>query len=108
MFKDKKNNKSSSEKNASALISLDLENLGCVETYINKISSDVSIQFRLENEFAENFIKSNLDLLNDYLAAKNLNIKNVQIKKLEEKFSMISNINKTSKPINLSSFNTQA
>lgn len=108
VFKDKKNSKTSNEKNGSALISLDLANLGRVETFINKVSKNISLQFRITNEFTETLIKENLPLLESYLSEKDFTISNIQFKGLTESFSLISDIKQTSNPINISSFNTQA
>lgn len=90
LFKDKKNMKKNKTNSGSALLSLNLNNLGLLETYINKIENNIFCQFRIKNIFTKNLIKENLNLLNIFLKEKNLNLKEVSFKDIEESFSLIS------------------
>nr|WP_317357602.1 flagellar hook-length control protein FliK [uncultured Tyzzerella sp.] len=111
VFSNKKNkNKSSKNNSGSALLSLNLLNLGKLEVYINKINNDISCQFRLENDNTKNIVKNNIQLLNNYLKNKNLTLKDVSFKDLDESFTLISQ-NKTKDVLSnfkLSNFNAKA
>ena len=97
VFSNKKNKNQKSKNNSgSALISLNLLYLGKLEVFINKINNDVSCQFRLEKESTKNLVSENVDLLNNFLKNKNLNLKDISFKELNESFSIISNIKNTS------------
>lgn len=109
VFKDKKKAKNKNKNCGSALISLNLANLGNIETYINKIDNNISCQFRLEDKKIKNFIKENINLLNLYLKEKNLILKEVSFKEINESFSLISpEPNKAQDKFNLGTFNKQA
>lgn len=111
VFSNKKNkNKSSKNNSGSALLSLNLLNLGKLEVYINKINNDISCQFRLENDNTKNIVKNNIQLLNNYLKNKNLTLKDVSFKDLDESFTLISQ-NKTKDVLSnfkLSNFSAKA
>ena len=112
IFSNKKN-KNTNKKNTdgSALISLNLTYLGKLEVYINKSNQDISCQFRLEKEETKNSIKNNITLLGNYLKQKNLNLKDISFKNLDENFTLINkNINniKNNTNIPLSNFNAKA
>lgn len=111
VFSNKKNKNQKSKNNSgSALISLNLLYLGKLEVFINKINNDVSCQFRLEKESTKNLVSENVDLLNNFLKNKNLNLKDISFKELNESFSIISNIKNTSvsTDFKLSNFNAKA
>ena len=111
VFSNKKNKNQKSKNNSgSALISLNLLYLGKLEVFINKINNDVSCQFRLEKESTKNLVSENVDLLNNFLKNKNLNLKDISFKELNESFSVISNIKNTSvsTDFKLSNFNAKA
>lgn len=112
IFNNEKNNKKDKSKSgSSALISLDLLNLGHIEAYLNKFEENISCQFRLINTSVQKLIKENLNILDNYLKSKNLNLKEVSFKKIDESFTFISqknNENFDNKKLNLNSFNKQA
>lgn len=91
VFKDGKNSSSSGKKSASALVAINLLNLGNIEVFLNKIENDLYFQFRLEEDFVEDLIRSNQSLLETYLQDKNLKLKDMKFTKLEESFSIIAN-----------------
>lgn len=89
VFKHKGNKKTNSDPAPqSALISLDLLSLGHLETYIQKRGNNINCQFRVENDDIENFIKSNIQFLNDKLNLVNLNLVNCVYKKTEQPFNL--------------------
>lgn len=88
IFKDKRKKNRIAEK-SSALISLDTVNLGVFETYLVKKQSNVDIQFRFVNDFVEDLVKNNISQLNNVLGTKNIHIKSITYKKINEAFSMI-------------------
>lgn len=114
VFSNKKNKNSNKKNNSgSALISLNLLYLGKLEIYINKENKDINCQFRLEKEETKNIVKKNIDLLKYYLNQKNLSLKDISFKDLNESFTLIDeNINniksKSNENISISSFNAKA
>lgn len=110
VFADKKSSKNKSKgSSGSALLSLNLANLGKLEAYINKVSNDIFCQFRLEDEQIKDFVRENIAMLDSYLKEKNLNLKDVVIKDLEESFNILTNYeNKANDDIKLSAFNVKA
>ena len=111
IFSNKKNkNNIKNNKSGSALISLNLLNLGKLEVFINKINSDISCQFKLEKDSIKSLIKENILLLDNYLKDKNLILKDITFKDLDESFSLISydNENNTLNDFKLSNFNKKA
>uniref|UniRef100_UPI002942AE74 flagellar hook-length control protein FliK n=1 Tax=uncultured Tyzzerella sp. TaxID=2321398 RepID=UPI002942AE74 len=111
VFSNKKNKNTASKNNSgSALLSLNLLYLGKLEVFINKINNDISCQFRLENDNTQFLVKDNIDLLSNYLINKNLNLKDVTFKSLDESFSLV-NITpkkKSNLDFKLSNFNVKA
>lgn len=90
VFKDGKKNKNSSKKqSASALVSVDLLNLGQMEIFVTKIEEDISLQFKLGEEFAEDLIKSNSGMLETYLKNKKLKLKDINFSTLDEPFTLL-------------------
>lgn len=109
VFSDKKNSKNKKGNNGSALLSLNLVNIGKLEAYIHKIDNNIYCQFRLEDEDNIKFLRDNIFMLDEYLKEKNLLLKDVVVKKLDEKFNIITNYkNKANDNIKLSSFNAKA
>lgn len=106
IFKDKKNNKNKNNSSGSVLLSLNLYNLGLLETYINKLDNNIFCQFRIKNQQTKKLIENNLNLLDIYLKEKNLNLKEVSFKNIDEKFSLISsNLFENEIKENFNSFN---
>ncbi|MFI3230470.1 MAG: hypothetical protein R3Y29_02835 [bacterium] len=92
IFKDGQNGGSkASKKTASALVSINLLNLGNIEVFLNKIENDLYLQFRLEEDFVEDLIRNNQSTFESYLQHKNLKLKDIKFTKLEESFSIIAN-----------------
>ena len=84
-----KNNKPATEKGAvSALISLNMTNMGRVETYIykEKEEQNLKLEFKLENREVQNIIKENILSLNTLLAS--YNVTSITYSKLEEPFNI--------------------
>lgn len=112
IFNNKKNSKNKDKNSSgSALLSLNLANLGKIEVYITKIKNDVSCQFRLNEDIFKPLIKSNISLLENVLKEKNLQLKEVIFKSLDENYNLISdNISsiKNNNSIQISNFNAKA
>ena len=112
VFSDKKNtNGKNNKKTGSALISLNLAYLGKLEAYIIKNDKDIMLQFRLENESSENILKQNIELLQYYLKEKNLILKDIYFKKLDESFNLITKYiknNNSKNDLKISNFNAKA
>lgn len=95
IFKDK-NNKNKGNKNSksgSALISLNLCNLGKLESLIKKVDNDIYCQFKLEKIFTKELIQKNTELLRNYLKEKKLILKEITFKNFDEKFSLFNKQN---------------
>ncbi|MBR1737449.1 MAG: flagellar hook-length control protein FliK [Firmicutes bacterium] len=88
VFTNKKNQRKSNGKSANAQLSLDLAFLGHLEVYIQKKSSDVNCQFRIENDDIEMLIKSNIDKLTDYLNDYSLKLSGCSFKTLDTPFTL--------------------
>lgn len=94
-----KNNKVSNEKGSvSALVSLNMEHIGKIETYVIKQERDLMLEFKLENEYAENIIKENIGSLNVLL--NSYNVKSIAYSKLKEPFSILDLVHIEEEPIN--------
>lgn len=88
IFKNK-NNKIDNNR-ASALLSLDLANLGHIETFVEKNGNKVVCQFRLENEKKVEFAKKNTQKLFDYLKEKGYNLNGATFKILADEFTILN------------------
>ncbi len=93
IFKDSKKSKNLKEQ-ATVLISLDNVNMGHVEVFINKIYSNISLQFKVENEKIIKLININKEKLELLLREKGYTVSGFSLKKLEEHFSVCDNIEK--------------
>lgn len=89
VFKDKKNKKASNSNSASALLSLDLIYLGHFEAYIQKHKKNISCQFRIENEFVQKIIYSNIEKLYTGLKKHNYNLEQFTFKQINEPFTLV-------------------
>lgn len=89
IFKDKKNKKISNSNSASALLSLDLIYLGHFEAYIQKHKKNISCQFRIENEFVQKIIYSNIEKLYTGLKKHNYNLEQFTFKQINEPFTLV-------------------
>ncbi len=72
----------------SALIALDLLNLGHMETYIQKSGSKINCQFRIETAEIENLIKSNINMLDIGLKQAKLELMSCAYKNISEPFNL--------------------
>ena len=111
IFKDKNSKKINNKNSGSALLSLNLANLGLVETYINKLENCISCEFRINDNNVKKLIKENIEILKFYLKEKNLILKNISFKEINESFSLISkepNNYQDNFNINLKSFDKKA
>lgn len=90
VFKDKRK-KSSKNGSASALISIDTVNMGKFETYIQKNSNNVNMQFRINSKEIEILIKQNINRLNDLLQSSGYSLAGYSFKDIEESFSILDN-----------------
>lgn len=103
IFKDKNNKKSNSKKqSASALVSVELLNLGQIEIYVSKVGEEINFQFKLGEEFVEDLIKSNYELLERYMKEKNMKLTEVSFSKLEEPFTLTSDESEFEEKTNIS------
>lgn len=89
VFKDGKNKKKTSSKNASILISLNYAYLGLIETYIEKNEKNLNFQFRCQNESTTKILSANINKLNTLLKDKGYSIAGLSFKKLEESFTVL-------------------
>jgi len=85
---NKKNNKKRLKEQASILIGIDFENLGRVETFVNKTQNSLSFQFKSAREDVEELISSHINDLIEPLERKGYNILQINFKKLTESFDV--------------------
>ena len=89
IFKKKAARKTSG-KNATALIGLDMANLGRVEILVSKAGRDVSLQFRTDSGRTIMLVGENKAKLVEMLADKGYQLAGLGIKKIDEKFDISS------------------
>lgn len=73
---------------ASALISLNLPNLGLVEGYVRREGHLVSLQFRLGDEAKQGLFRENITDLEENLVKIGFNLNSVLYRKITEKFKL--------------------
>lgn len=88
IFRKKKNKKNDAH-SISALIALDLANLGYVEAFVQKNGKDVYCQFRLENEKFEGIFQKYTPRLMNALHNKGYHLKSITFHRLKERFNII-------------------
>lgn len=88
VFKESKNRKKGRD-SVSALISLNTDNLGIFETYLQKNKSFVDIQFRLESETIENKVRQNIMSLDTLLKSSGFSLQNISFVQIGDKFSVL-------------------
>lgn len=88
VFRKKKHKKNTSH-GISALIALDLKNLGYLEAFIQKNNKDIYCQFRLENELYKNIFRKYAQELGNTLSIKGYNLKSITFHQLKERFNII-------------------
>lgn len=89
VFKDKRQKKGGSGGSASALLSLDLSNLGHLEAYIKKEDKSVSCQFRVADELAAALIKANVTELEEKLRLHGYILAGTYFKAIDEPFTLL-------------------
>lgn len=93
VFRNNKKFKKTTD-SVSALIALDLNNIGNIEVFVLKNDKDIFLQFKLEKESYINIIKEHIDELINSLIHKGYNIKSLNFKKLEESFNFLKPLEK--------------
>ncbi|MCL2416161.1 MAG: flagellar hook-length control protein FliK, partial [Defluviitaleaceae bacterium] len=90
IFKDGGNRKQSKSGGAtSALISLNLTNLGVVEAYIQRHNRSINCQFRLDTDSTKSLIQSNIEKLTNMLSSFGFSLDMIQYHAVKEPFSLI-------------------
>jgi len=96
-------------KNASALIALDMAQLGRVEVLVNKNGRDVNVQFRSDMGRTLSVVNGNGHKLSDLLGDKGFLLTGLSVKMIEEKFDLVSaNNEKKPLPKNIPDYNAGA
>ena len=86
----RKGQRKNTGKNASALIALDMAQLGRVEVLVNKNGRDVNVQFRSDKGRTLSVVNGNANKLSDLLGDKGFLLTGLSIKMIEEKFNLAS------------------
>ncbi|MCL2573628.1 MAG: flagellar hook-length control protein FliK [Defluviitaleaceae bacterium] len=100
IFKKKAARKTSG-KNATALIGLDMANLGRVEILVNKAGRDVSLQFRTDSGRTIMHVNTNKAKLADMLSEVGYQLSGFGLKMIDEKFDIASGEKKEAVPNNM-------
>lgn len=90
VFKEGKRNKRVNPEDATVIISLDLINLGHLESMIKVKGKTVNVTFRVNNKNTGAIIEKNLVLLKESLEEKGYNLSPIRIITLEQPFSLLS------------------
>jgi len=86
----RKGAKKANDKNATALIALDMAHLGRIEIMVNKNAKNVGLQFRSDRGLSLYAVNSNAGKLSDALGDKGYLLTNISLKMIEEKFDITS------------------
>lgn len=85
----RKNTKGSSEERITALLRLDLRNLGHLDIYVAKTANNVEVNFYVENETIEEDIRNNSMQLHKKLIEESFNVLGISVLLKEEEFNII-------------------
>ncbi|MCL2171943.1 MAG: hypothetical protein FWB71_07265 [Defluviitaleaceae bacterium] len=91
----------------SALISLDLLNLGLVEAYIQRADKSINCQFRLNLESTGEIIRKNIEMLAEGLRGKGFSLAAISYRHIDEAF-VLTNREPDDAPPRVYNFDTRA
>lgn len=96
-----KRNLAKKDGNVSALLHLDMENLGTVDVYVALANEKLSTKFYLETEELLDFIESNLHILNDRLQKRGYNTKTEAVMRENQQTNVMEEMMKQDRNISL-------
>ena len=93
VFRKRKHSKKQSN-SVSALIALELVNIGQIEVFVQKNDRDIFLQFSLESDLYIKTVKGHINKLINSLNSKGYQVKSLTFNKLENSFNILKPIKK--------------